>query len=347
MEIKISIIMPVYNAEKYLKMTIESVLNQSFLEFELIAIDDGSTDKSLDILKKYSKIDTRIVVIEQENSGVSKTRNKGINVAKGKYLSFLDADDLLDSNFLMELYEKSERYNTDIYITGYSIFYGAKPDEVAIYNNQLSDSDRNLVPIHGQDLFAYLRSIGLGVNIWNKLFKMTFIKKFNINFSETQTFDEDMFFVWKCCLVANKIYLDNNCRYYYRLSNSSSIMKYHENIYEQYREGFSNIKNFVKEHDVDLINIDNTINEVFISKVPILVFMLIRSPLRYSYKKKKLESYFTNHTLKKELPSNNNNRNLNLYMRFVYYKQLDALLIWGYFVNYKMKIARVLKRLLF
>ena len=97
---KISVIIPVYNVEKYLGQCLDSVVNQTFKDIEIICIDDGSTDSSLDILKKYAQIDSRIIIINSENNGVSEARNKGIERAKGDYIYFIDGDDYIDQQCL-------------------------------------------------------------------------------------------------------------------------------------------------------------------------------------------------------------------------------------------------------
>ena len=97
---KISVIVPVYNQEKYIGRCIDSVLNQTMTDFELILINDGSKDKSLDILRNYEKKDKRIKIIDQKNMGVAKTRNKGIEIASGEFIVLVDNDDYLDNTYL-------------------------------------------------------------------------------------------------------------------------------------------------------------------------------------------------------------------------------------------------------
>ena len=93
MTVKVSVILPVYNVEKYLKECLDSILNQTLQEIEVICVDDGSTDRSLEILREYEKKDKRVIVLTQENKGAGAARNKGLAIAKGEYLSFLDSDD--------------------------------------------------------------------------------------------------------------------------------------------------------------------------------------------------------------------------------------------------------------
>ncbi len=115
---KISVIMPVYNVEEFLEEAIESVLNQSFQELELILVNDGSTDNSSTICEKYVEEDKRIKYIEQKNSGVSIARNKGLSLAEGEYIFFMDSDDTIDSDFLKTSYETAKKEDSDIVVIG-------------------------------------------------------------------------------------------------------------------------------------------------------------------------------------------------------------------------------------
>ena len=115
----VSIIVPIYNSEKYIERCIKSILNQTYKNFELILINDGSTDKSIDILNKYKKIDKRISIIDKKNEGVAKTRNLGIQKAKGKYVMFIDNDDFINKNYVETYYKIIKEKKLDIVIGGY------------------------------------------------------------------------------------------------------------------------------------------------------------------------------------------------------------------------------------
>lgn len=118
-KIKISVIVPVFNAEKYLKMCLNSLVSQTLKNIEIICIDDGSTDNSLAILDKFKSKDDRIKIIKQKNYGVSMARNNGISEAQGEYIGFVDADDWVDKDFFEKLYNAAQKYNADIATAGY------------------------------------------------------------------------------------------------------------------------------------------------------------------------------------------------------------------------------------
>ena len=171
---KISIIIPVYNVEKYLSICLDSILAQSFTDFEVICINDGSDDKSLEILNEYKNKDSRIRVISQENAGVSAARNRGLNVANGEYISFVDPDDWIEPDCYEIAYNKAVNTNADM------LFFGAKyvTDEIVEEKNLkslyicLEENDNLNEMIH------------ITHTIWNKLFKNSFLKKHNIKFAE-------------------------------------------------------------------------------------------------------------------------------------------------------------------
>ena len=111
---KISIIIPMYNAKEYIARCLESVINQSFNNIEIIIVNDGSTDESLEICKKYGEVDERIIILNKRNSGVSVARNEGMNVATGEYVMFVDADDWIDESMCQDLYKRISECQADI-----------------------------------------------------------------------------------------------------------------------------------------------------------------------------------------------------------------------------------------
>ena len=127
-EIKISIIMPVYNVEEYVGKAIESILAQTFTEYEFLIVDDGTKDKSGEICDSYAKKDERIKVIHKENGGAPSARNTAIDIAKGKYVYFLDSDDCGGETMLADMYELAERNSAQLVVCGYYIdtYYGSK-----------------------------------------------------------------------------------------------------------------------------------------------------------------------------------------------------------------------------
>ncbi len=173
-----SIIVPVYNVEKYLNECIDSILAQTFEDFELILVDDGSTDTSSDICEQYAKNDTRVKVIHKQNGGQSSARNLGIKNAVGNYAIFLDSDDFIsDKNFFFDLNKKIKN-DTDIVVFRYHKYYSNHVDDCGISLKDLDTSDKSifLKQLVSRDAFF--------CSCWSKCTKMSILKENNIVFDE-------------------------------------------------------------------------------------------------------------------------------------------------------------------
>ncbi|MFA7073714.1 MAG: glycosyltransferase [Endomicrobiaceae bacterium] len=219
---KISIIIPVYNAEEYLKQCLESVSTQTFKDFECICINDASTDNSLKILKKYSDTDERFKIITNINSGVSAARNAGLNSASARYLTFVDADDWISEDYLEKLYTSAIDNNADITV-GHHVIYN-NTDKVfkkesnskkmnSTYNNASSKNCRNI-----QVIFKIANT---SRSVWCKLYKTDIIKNNRIYFFENIKIEEDFSFNVMAFLYAQKIVIADKELYVYRKQISS------------------------------------------------------------------------------------------------------------------------------
>lgn len=297
---KISIIVPVYNAEKYLKGCIEAILNQSFQEFELIIIDDGSKDKSKKIIEEFS--DEKIRFIQQKNSGVSKTRNKGIQIARGKYICFIDADDRVARRHLEVLYKQVENDVLQIGMCNYEIMYKRIPKEKIYEINNI-----NFEKVGRIERFDILMNMGIGINIWTKIYSRKFLLDNKIVFNEKMTYDEDMFFSWKCILLAEEIGFVDEHTYYYRLSEESATMRGHDNLYEKYVMAFNEIRDIAVKEEKNNIRIDNQIKKYFSQKIDNMFLMILREKKTVSLKKREIEYLIKKCEDKVELKSKNVN----------------------------------------
>ncbi len=227
---KISIIVPVYNVEKYLPQCLDSIINQTFKDFECICINDGSPDNSLAILKEYASKDSRIRIINQENKGLSISRNIGIKNSKGKYISFLDSDDWIAENCLEVLYSAVEKLQYDIVIGNHQFYY-SQEDKYEPYvsniviNNKTSSFDK------------FLSAYNFG-SVWARLYKREFLESNKMLFVENVVM-EDYLFSIIANLLTNKIISVSDNVYFYRkqiasiMSNSDNvtISKFYNNIY--------------------------------------------------------------------------------------------------------------------
>lgn len=214
----ISIIIPIYNVSRYLNKCIQSIVNQSYKDFECILIDDGSSDGSEIICDQWEQKDSRIKVIHQSNQGVSKARNRGIVEAQGKYIIFIDSDDWIDPNYLNELFQPIEKYNLDLvvcglqqhYIDGTSQNYSYKTGIIKIekqFTNEFTDINKQFL------LFGPVI----------KLYRKSIIQKHNIHFPPEYTYGEDLLFNYSYLEYVKAIYIVDQCLYHYRIIGSGTL----------------------------------------------------------------------------------------------------------------------------
>lgn len=200
---RVSVIMPVYNAEQYLRQTLDSLLCRNETQFELICVDDGSTDGSLDILREYEAKDFRVRVITQPNGGAGAARNNGMQYARGEYLSFLDADDFFEPDMLRRAYDRAHTWNTDVtafrcdqYFEQTGIFSSAK----YTINESLLPLDQ---PFAGLDIQRDIFKAFVGW-AWDKVFRTEFVRENGLRFQEQRT-TNDMLFVFSAIVKAQRI----------------------------------------------------------------------------------------------------------------------------------------------
>lgn len=208
---KVSLIVPVYNVEKYLRKCIDSILNQTFTDFELILVNDGSLDSSGDICEEYKRRDNRIKVINKKNGGLSEARNFGIDIAIGEYIGFIDSDDYIEKNMIEILYKSIVENDSDIAICGYYIDF----DKINIKNNNI---EKNLV-LTSQQAIEIIPDISPAA--WNKLYKRNIFEKIRYPIGK---FNEDVYILLDILEKANKISYCKERLYHY-IQRSNSITK--------------------------------------------------------------------------------------------------------------------------
>lgn len=237
--IAVSIIIPVYNVEKYLRECINSIINQTLKDIEIICIDDGSSDNSFDILEEYAKIDNRIKIIKQANQGVSTARNNGIRLSNADYICFIDADDYISNDYLEQMYNKIVETNADIIINDNIIKFSN--DNKNKIGNEISQKRENgIYDINSKFIQSMYPSV------WGKLYKKKMIFELGINFP-CNLIHEDLCFNYKLLPYLRKAVQSNIGNYYYRQRQNSltskkkkthsfDSIKVFENIYLYYKE---------------------------------------------------------------------------------------------------------------
>lgn len=210
---KVSIIVPVYNAEKYLSICLNSILGQSYSNLEIILVNDGSTDTSLNIIKGYAARDKRIKIINQQNQGVSTARNNGIDTSTGEWICFSDADDILQPDYVEYLLNLAKTNNTDIALTTemFSTFGG------------IQTVKQNIEVVSGEQAAIDILYYHIPIGVYCKIFRRSFLSD-DVRFYPDVFIGEGFNFNIKAFLKSEKVAIGNRKIYCYRRDNSQSAM---------------------------------------------------------------------------------------------------------------------------
>lgn len=215
----ITVMVPVYNVEKYLDKCITSILNQSYKNIDVLLINDGSTDRSGEICDKYAKLDERVRVIHKANEGVSKTRNRGIDCANGKYLVFVDSDDYLEVDYCKKLYEAQQKYEDAFVMCGFKTVFVSGEENFFVFEKAERFSE-----LSTKDIIELIEKWLLN-SPCNKLYLVNGLKKEKIKMPEDLSLAEDLLFNFEYLdkLVEDKIVVINEGLYNYRLQSGGTL----------------------------------------------------------------------------------------------------------------------------
>lgn len=220
---KVSVIIPVYNNEKYLEECLNSILKQTLSDMEIICVDDGSTDGSPLILDEYARKDSRIHAIHQENRGVVAARNIGFQNAKGDYVGFVDSDDWIESDMYEKLYSLAAQSGADMVCSGYYL-EGAYTTFHADTIHEGKYEDEKLTALRNNAIYNFeRREVGIRASICCKLFAGDFIKGVLCNIPETLIVSEDKMCVVRAVLEAKTILVTHEGYYHYRINQNSTV----------------------------------------------------------------------------------------------------------------------------
>lgn len=238
----LSVIIPVYNVEPYLEQCLDSVVNQTYKNLEIICINDGSTDNSLKILEKYQKKDSRIKLINQKNKGLSEARNAGLDVAKGEYIAFVDSDDYLELN----AYEEAMNV----------VLQDKTIDLVEFKINTFAENDGQININRARGISRYYENMFLtkqhAIVVWNKVFKAEIINKTNMRFIPN-LIHEDNFFTNAYLLFKEKSFFINSLFYNYRIRTQSIIGEQIKSDYKKKMDLYYNydaLVDFARMHNI-------------------------------------------------------------------------------------------------
>ena len=298
-----SIIIPVYNSEKYLEACISSIINQNYQNFELILVDDGSTDNSDSILKKYSKLDERVKTVYKENGGVSSARNTGIDTSKNDYIIFVDSDDILEKNTL-DYYNKlvNENIGVDFFQTKLENFETSIPKidndkvEEKILTNQERKKAINKLLI-GDTRYVDFKIFPGPVC---KIYKKNIIEENRIRFRKEFFMYEDGIFNLEYMLKCKSLCFSNCITYFYRTNLESITHKYNPNYTSQRLLMIKYVKKIIEENSIDIKYFYMFIHQ---SIIDIMSFNIFSKKVNLSNldRKKMFDALYKNKDIKESL----------------------------------------------
>ena len=265
---KVSIIIPVYNSESTLKRCIESVINQTYKNIEILIINDGSKDKSLNIMNEYKNKDERIIVINQKNKGLSGARNTGVNNATGDYITFIDSDDYIKPNLVKDTIKIFEEYECDVVRNNYELSYENGKTEL---RNEMYEENRIInIEEKKEELIQNILLGKVQSYSWLLTIKREILDKNNLKFDEDIFFMEDIVFIIRLIFCIKNIYFVREPNYFYYQSNENSLTK----DTKKYVKNINNIlvmkkrlEKILKMHINEFENYIKIINTVYLNGI--------------------------------------------------------------------------------
>ena len=249
--VKVSVIVPIYNAEAFLRPALDSILDQTLREIEVICVDDGSTDGSLKIVKEYQKQDSRIRIATQNNAGPGMARNNGLRRARGEYVIFLDADDFFKPEFLSRMLATAEADDLDIAICDYDLYHS---EAAKFRKNVIGEEQKLLVPgrvTSKNDFPDQIFQLTDGY-VWSKLFRRAFLLEKKLVFPEQLRMFEDVYFVVTSLSLAERIGKCEGVLIHHRVYKEQAREKLFRKYYAQAPKMYADIKAFLMQHGMYL-----------------------------------------------------------------------------------------------
>lgn len=255
---KISVIVPVYNAEQYLPQCLDSLLQQTYQDLEIICVDDGSTDASGEVLRRYTEKDRRVSAFFQRNMGVSQARNLALRHATGEYLMFVDGDDWLELNTCQSAVEAMERTRADVVMWTYIREYGSHRQVKHIFDEEelLFDGEgcrelhRRMIGLVGREL-AHPETADALCTLWGKLYRRSIIADHDIRVPDIRyfgTYEDGLFNLNAFAFVQKAVFL-NRPFYHYRRDNSASITQsFKKDLFQRQLALFAYMENYLRAH---------------------------------------------------------------------------------------------------
>lgn len=297
-EVKFSVILPVYNAEKYLARAIESVLAQDESDFELIIVDDGSEDESQEIMKHYAEKDSRIKWIERKNGGPLAAIRSGMQFVKGEYVAFIDADDEYHTRYLSEMYRRLSECDADIAVCGYYHRAEGKDTELQVCQNDMVYERKEIQESLVGSFLSDRKLLGAR---WNKGFRREILERAVRKITQDFSYGEDVVMVLGTFLEASRIAVSEQCLYfYYDTAQSlekrmSAIERKIESAEVMYRNEMEMLESYER---IDLLPCASYYHY---TEVVVYLRKIVKSSLRYSEQKKRIKAVLENRTTRHAL----------------------------------------------
>ena len=273
----VSVIIPVYNSERYISKSLESVLNQTYSNIEIIIIDDGSTDSSCDICRKYADLNENIKLIAKKNEGVSQARNVGINVSSGKWIMFLDSDDYIEKDTIKNAMNLVTRDNCDTICWNYKKMIDHKLINCKRINEITLNNKESLNSI----IYSIIESSYYEKNYygdfirapWAKILNMKIIKENNIKFDPKLNIGEDAMFLIEYFTYARKVKFINNYNNIYRITPTSTVGKYKNDLDKQIIIQLKKIKYLIEIiEEIDSKKLNIVISKFYLNSIYELIY---------------------------------------------------------------------------
>lgn len=350
---KVSIVVPVYNIEKYITRCVDSLLNQTYKNIEVICVDDGSKDKSLSILNEYAKKDSRLVIISKENGGVSSARNLGIKKARGEYITFVDGDDFIDINMIEEMINIQKETNADIVKCSYvkDYIYKQIPYNMNLENEINVYDSSNIEELYNHFMKKYILN-----SMCCQIIKTEIIKDNNLCVDTNYVYGEDARFNYELYTNIKKaILIDRPYYHYFYNDNSATTIKSEEKITRRIKEALSlydSLYEYIKKWNMDTEENRQTIAGRVIKE------FIYRSRELFTlssqgYSKKQITELVTklysDDKLQKSLKLNNNRtidfaeKELQMYSKYVLCGNIQNYVSFGIYVH---KVKNILKKII-
>lgn len=289
---KVSVIVPVYNAEKSLERCIESIINQTLKEIEIILLNDGSTDRSKEIIEEYKKKDNRIVVINKDNSGPSDTRNYGIKIAKGQYIGFVDSDDYIEAEMYEKLISAVKNDSVQMSMCNYRERFLHENNSRITYHNLQCNRVQNKEYIREHIIRTFTGNQNYGFfALWNKIYLRKWLLDLGFLLDEKRDHGEDWWFNINAFMHLDSFTCIDDVLYnYVHINNNSLMMKYRQEQFDLFLDGRSKVLSTIPHELIDF----ETLNRNFVYEFSVYLLRTNKENIDKKRKKELIKKVLTN-----------------------------------------------------